>query len=148
MKNKVIEGNLVEVLNNMPETCIDAVISVPDIKDHENGVFMRLMENGSPEWTAVMRVAKPGTNFLCLSDESHYDILATEMRLAGAEIRDKIDFYTSDDAEYVELFSYLIKMIMPPYDGATLLIPYCENNDCIIQACEQDGVSYIAIKTK
>jgi len=48
---------------------------------------------GPKIWEQVMRVLKPGGHILSFSGTRTYDLMVTAMRLAGSEIRDKIDFY-------------------------------------------------------
>ena len=48
---------------------------------------------GPKIWEEVMRVLKPGAHILSFSGTRTYDLMVTAMRLAGAEIRDKIDVH-------------------------------------------------------
>lgn len=116
-RNTVLFGDCVEWLKKFDNNTFTAVVTdppyglseQPNMKDvlrhwlrgddyeHSSSGFMNREWDsfvpGPKIWEEVMRVLKPGGHILSFSGTRTYDLMITAMRLAGAEIRDKIDYY-------------------------------------------------------
>ena len=76
--------------------CLRAWISGREFKPKKTGFMGRGWDAwvAGPElWKEVMRVLKPGGHILSFFGTRTYDLGVMAMRLAGAEIRDKIDYF-------------------------------------------------------
>jgi len=115
--NTIIEGDGIEVLKHIPDELVSGVLTDPpyglskqpdmrevlthwlneDDYEHRGGGFMDKQWDsfvpGPKIWEEVMRVIKPGAHILSFGGTRTYDLMVTAMRLAGAEVRDKIDVY-------------------------------------------------------
>ena len=115
--NEILYGNCLDVLKQFPDNHFHAVVTDPpyglskqpdmremlrhwldgDDYDHGGSGFMGKSWDSmvpSPKiWEEVMRVLKPGGHILSFSGTRTYDLMVTAMRLAGVEIRDKIDYH-------------------------------------------------------
>ena len=122
--NTVINGDCLEVLRAMPDACVHAVVTDPpyglskepdmrevlrhwldgdDYKHKGSGFMGRSWDSfvpGPKIWEEVMRVLKPGGHIFSFSGTRTYDLMVTAMRIAGAEVRDKIDVHC-DFSSYV-----------------------------------------------
>jgi len=116
-RNQIIQGDCLEVLKGIADNSFTAVVTDPpyglsqqpdmrevlkhwlagDDYEHRGGGFMGKEWDsfvpGPKIWTEIMRVLKPGGHILSFFGTRTYDIGVTAMRLAGAEVRDKIDYY-------------------------------------------------------
>jgi site-specific DNA-methyltransferase (adenine-specific) len=116
-RNQLLFGNSYEVLKRIPSNVVSAVVTdppyglsaQPDMREvlknwlagneYEHGAkgFMgREWDSfvpGPKIWTEIMRVLKPGGHILSFSGTRTYDLMVTAMRIAGCEVRDKIDYY-------------------------------------------------------
>lgn len=115
--NSLIFGDSLEVLRGFPDNTFTAVVtdppyglsSPPDMKEvlkqwmkgkeYEHGTSGFMGKDwdsfvpGPAMWTEIMRVLKPGGHILSFSGTRTYDLMALAMRIAGAEVRDKLDYY-------------------------------------------------------
>ena len=123
-RNKVILGNCMEVLKGMPDSSVTCCICDPpyglsaqpdmievlrhwlagdDYEHTSNGFMGKSWDSfvpGPKVWAEIMRVLKPGGHILSFSGTRTYDLMVTAMRIAGSEIRDKIDYYC-EPTEYL-----------------------------------------------
>lgn len=117
VKSETILGDCVEALKRFPDNTFTAVVTDPpyglsaqpnmrevlehwlrgdDYKHSSNGFMGKSWDSfvpGPKIWAEIMRVLKPGGHILSFSGTRTYDLMVTAMRLAGSEIRDKIDYY-------------------------------------------------------
>ena len=115
--NSVLFGDNLELLKRFPENIFTAVVTDPpyglskqpdmrevlrhwlagDDYEHRGGGFMGKKWDsfvpGPKVWEEVMRVIKPGAHILSFGGTRTYGLMETAMRIAGAEIRDKIDYF-------------------------------------------------------
>ena len=88
--NKIIHGNCLDVMKDMPDNCIDTVITDPPYglkfmgKDWDHGI------PGIYFWSEMLRVAKPGAICLAFGGTRTYHRLVCAIEDAGWEIRDCI----------------------------------------------------------
>ena len=116
-RSQLLFGNCFDVLKRIPSNTVTAVVTDPpyglsaqpdmrevlkhwlagDDYEHTSSGFMgKEWDNfvpGPKIWEEVMRVLKPGGHILSFSGTRTYDLMVTAMRIAGAEVRDKIDYY-------------------------------------------------------
>ena len=115
--DSIILGDSSEVLKRFPENTYSSAVTDPpyglskepnmkevlshwlngDDYEHKSTGFMGASWDsfvpGPKIWEEVMRVIKPGAHILSFSGCRTYDLMLTAMRIAGAEVRDKIDVY-------------------------------------------------------
>ena len=115
-KNKIFHGNCLEILRRMPSGFVSAVVTDPpyglskqpdmtevlrrwldgDDYEHSSSGFMGKSWDsfvpGPKIWKEIMRVLKPGGHILSFSGTRTYDMAVLAMRMAGSEVRDKIDY--------------------------------------------------------
>lgn len=88
--HKIIHGNCLDVMKDMPDSCIDTVITDPPYglkfmgKDWDRGI------PGVRFWSEMLRVAKPGALCLAFGGTRTYHRLVCAIEDAGWEIRDCI----------------------------------------------------------
>lgn len=88
--NQVVCGDCLEVMRNMPDNCVDTVITDPPYglkfmgKDWDHGV------PGVRFWAEILRVAKPGAMCLAFGGTRTYHRLVCAIEDAGWQIRDCI----------------------------------------------------------
>jgi len=117
IRNKIFQGNCLDVLKDFPGNCISSVITDPpyglsqvapdmrevlkcwisgeDYDSHVSGFMSKDWDSfvpGPKIWKEVMRVLKPGGHIFSFSGGRTYDLMVTAMRLAGSEIRDKFAY--------------------------------------------------------
>jgi len=121
-RNQLLFGDSFEVLKRIPSNTVTAVVTdppyglsaQPDMKEvlkhwlagddyqHTSSGFMGKEWDsfvpGPKIWEEVMRVLKPGGHIFSFSGTRTYDLMVTAMRIAGAEVRDKIDYYCQQTA--------------------------------------------------
>jgi DNA modification methylase len=125
-KNKIIQGDCLDVLKGLPDNSVDSVVTdppyglskEPDIKevltkwldgeeyDHGHKGFMgKSWDSFVPHldiWKEVYRVLKPGGHALVFAGTRTQDLMTVSLRLAGFEVRDVIEwlyFCLSDDTQ-------------------------------------------------
>lgn len=122
--NTILQGDSLDVLRFFAENTFDAVVTDPpyglskspdmrevlshwlngdDYKHRGTGFMGRKWDSfvpGPKIWEQIMRVLKPGGHIFSFSGTRNYDLMVTAMRLAGAEVRDKIDVYC-DQSSYM-----------------------------------------------
>ncbi len=115
-KNKIIQGDCLDVLKGLPDNSVDSVVTdppyglskEPDIKevltkwldgeeyDHGHKGFMgKSWDSFVPHpdiWKEVYRVLKPGGHALVFAGTRTQDLMTISLRLAGFEVRDSIAF--------------------------------------------------------
>jgi len=116
-RNRILLGDCLELLKSFPDNTFTACVTDPpyglsappdmrevlrhwlagDDYEHRGAGFMGKEWDsfvpGPKVWEEVMRVLKPGGHILAFEGTRTYDLGVTAMRIAGAEIRDKIDCY-------------------------------------------------------
>jgi DNA modification methylase len=114
--NKVIHGDCLEALKEMPDNSVDAVVTdppyglskEPDIKEvltkwmngepynHKHNGFMgKEWDSFVPHpdvWKEVYRVLKPGGHLLCFAGTRTQDLMTISLRLGGFEVRDVVQY--------------------------------------------------------
>lgn len=119
VRNQLFFGNCLDVLKDMESNIVSAVITdgpyglsscepaevMECLKawtegkkyNHNKTGFMGRSWDGwvvGPEvWKEIMRVLKPGGHILSFYGTRTYDLGVLAMRIAGCEVRDKIDYY-------------------------------------------------------
>jgi len=115
-KNKVIHGDCLEILKDIPDNSVDAVVTdppyglskSPDIAEvithwlndteykHPGKGFMgKAWDSFVPHpmiWKEVIRVLKPGGHVLCFAGTRTVDLMGISLRFAGFEIRDMVSW--------------------------------------------------------
>jgi DNA modification methylase len=115
-KNKIIQGDCLDVLKGLPDNSVDSVVTdppyglskEPDIKevltkwldgeeyDHGHKGFMgKSWDSFVPHpdiWKEVYRVLKPGGHALVFAGTRTQDLMTVSLRLAGFEVRDVIEW--------------------------------------------------------
>lgn len=100
--NKVSLGDCLDIMKQMPDNCIDAVVTDPpygltDYSSKNNGNrtgFMNQAWDGNVPstniWSEVLRIAKPGAHLLAFGGTRTHHRLACAIEDAGWEVRDCI----------------------------------------------------------
>ena len=115
--NKVITGDCMEVLKQIPDNSIDTVITDPPygLSDHSEQLVRKTLLkwlNGEEDyipktkgfmnkswdafvpppavWKEIFRVMKPGATILVFAGSRTYDLMTISLRLAGFEIKDTL----------------------------------------------------------
>ena len=121
VRRELIQGDCLEVLKSFSDNTFTAVVTDPpyglskhpdmrevlrhwlagDDYEHKGGGFMGKgwdsFVPGPKTWAEILRVLKPGGHILSFAGTRSYDLMTMAIRLAGAEIRDKIDMYCEMD---------------------------------------------------
>ncbi|BAF60325.1 DNA modification methylase [Pelotomaculum thermopropionicum SI] len=114
--NTITQGDSYEVLKDLPENSVDAVVTDPpyglskepdivevlthwlddqEYKHLSKGFMGKDWDSFVPSpslWREVYRVLKPGGHVLCFAGTRTQDIMTIALRLAGFEIRDVIEW--------------------------------------------------------
>ena len=116
IKNQVFEGDCLEILKNLPNNCITAVVCDPpygldskqtdikrvlsgwlageDVKVNDKDFMGKDWQLPGPKvWEEIMRVLRPGGHIFSFYGTRTYDLGVMAMRIAGAEVRDKVDYF-------------------------------------------------------
>jgi site-specific DNA-methyltransferase (adenine-specific) len=115
--NKVITGDCMEILKQIPDNSIDTVITDPPygLSDHNEKLVRKTLlkwlngeEDYTPKtkgfmnkswdafvpppavWKEIFRVMKPGATILVFAGSRTYDLMTISLRLAGFEIKDTL----------------------------------------------------------
>jgi site-specific DNA-methyltransferase (adenine-specific) len=115
--NKVITGDCMEILKQIPDNSIDTVITDPPygLSDHNEKLIRTTLSkwlNGEEDyipktkgfmnkswdafvpppavWKEIFRVMKPGATILVFAGSRTYDLMTISLRLAGFEIKDTL----------------------------------------------------------
>jgi DNA modification methylase len=115
--NKVITGDCMEILKEIPDNSIDTVITDPPygLSNHPEPTIRKTLSkwlNGEDDytpktkgfmdkswdafvpppavWKEVFRVMKPGATILVFAGSRTYDLMTISLRLAGFEIKDTL----------------------------------------------------------
>src|SRR5690554_6210648 len=116
MKNEILQGDCIEILQELPNNSIDSCVTdppyglskEPDIHEvltkwmagedyeHRGGGFMGKTWDsfvpGPSVWREVYRVLKPGAHALVFAGTRTQDLMTISLRLAGFEVRDVIEW--------------------------------------------------------
>lgn len=88
MTARVIHADCLDAMREMPDACVDAIITDPPYglsfmgRDWDHGV------PGPAFWTEALRVAKPGAHLVAFGGTRTYHRLACAIEDAGWEVRD------------------------------------------------------------
>jgi len=115
--NRIIHGDVIEVLETFPDCIFSAVVTDPpyglskepdmrevlkhwlegDDYEHKGGGFMGKKWDsfvpGPKVWEQIIRVMLPGAHMFSFGGTRTFDLMTTAMRIAGYIMRDKIDYY-------------------------------------------------------
>jgi hypothetical protein len=115
--NQIVCGDCLEVLRTIPDNTFTACVTDPPygLSDHSDiTTVLKAWLDGKPYvhnkkgfmskdwdgfvpgpeiWREVLRVLKPGGHILSFSGTRSYDLMTMAIRIAGAEIRDKMAFF-------------------------------------------------------
>lgn len=100
--NKVYEGDCLEVMRQLPDNCIDTILTDPPYglefmgKNWDHGI------PGAAYWRECLRVAKPGATLLAFGGTRTYHRLVCAIEDAGWQIRDCITYF-HDASHHQEL---------------------------------------------
>jgi DNA modification methylase len=95
--NKVILGDCIQVMKNMPDNSIDSIVTDPP---YELGFMGKSWDNtgianNKEMWAEALRVLKPGGHLLAFSGTRTYHRMACAIEDAGFEVRDMIEWIYS-----------------------------------------------------
>ena len=116
IKNQVYEGDCLEILKDVPDATFTAIVTDPpygldskqtdikkvlsgwlsggEVKVNDKDFMGKDWQLPGPKvWEEIMRVLKPGGHIFSFYGTRTYDLGVMAMRLAGAEVRDKLDFF-------------------------------------------------------
>jgi len=104
MKNKIIQGDCLIELRNLPENSVDSIVTDPP---YELGFMGKKWDNtgiaNNPlMWKECLRVLKPGGYLLSFGGTRTYHRMASAIEDAGFEVRDMIEWVygcLSEDSE-------------------------------------------------
>jgi DNA modification methylase len=130
------EGDCLEVLRELPDNSVDAVVTDPpyglshepdmeevlhhwlagDDYQHRGGGFMGKTWDsfvpGPAVWREVRRVVKPGGHILCFAGTRTVDLMGISLRLGGFEIRDCLQWlYGSGFPKSLDVSKAIDKML-------------------------------------
>lgn len=133
MNDKVVLGDCLEVMKDLPDDCVDAIVTDPP---YGLGFMGKAWDHGVPGvlyWTEALRVAKPGAYLLAFGGTRMYHRLAVAIEDAGWEIRDSISWLYGCLSEDTEI---LINGVWVHYRSAiegSLALCYDAENDTFSQ---------------
>lgn len=94
MKNKVLQGDCLEVLKTLEDNSVDSIVTDPP---YELGFMGKSWDstgiaNNKEMWAECLRVLKPGGHLLAFSGTRTYHRMAVAIEDAGFEVRDMIEW--------------------------------------------------------
>ena len=94
LKNKVIQGDCLEVMKTLPENSVDSIVTDPP---YELGFMGKSWDNTGIAnnvdlWKECLKVLKPGGHLLAFSGTRTYHRMASAIEDAGFEVRDMIEW--------------------------------------------------------
>jgi len=97
MLNKVICGDCLEVMKDIPDNSVDSIVTDPP---YELGFMGKSWDNTGiannvEMWKECLRVLKPGGHLLAFSGTRTYHRMAVAIEDAGFEVRDMIEWVYS-----------------------------------------------------
>jgi site-specific DNA-methyltransferase (adenine-specific) len=120
---RVVEGEALELLQGLPDGCVDAVLTDPPYglsgqpkieqvltdwlagREHDHktsggicGAKWDKFVPGPHYWREVCRVVKPGGHLLCFAGSRTFDLMSMAIRLGGFECRDSIANFVGPSA--------------------------------------------------
>jgi site-specific DNA-methyltransferase (adenine-specific) len=117
IKNKIIQGDCIEVMKEIPDNSIDTIITDPPygLSNHREEKIRETLKNwlnGKEDfipdgkgfmgkswdsfvpppivWKECFRVMKPGATILVFAGTRTYDLMTISLRLAGFEVKDTL----------------------------------------------------------
>ncbi len=94
MKNKVIQGDCLEVMKTLPDNSVDSIVTDPP---YELGFMGKSWDktgiaNNVEMWKEALRVLKPGGHLLSFGGTRTYHRMACAIEDAGFEVRDMVSW--------------------------------------------------------
>ena len=90
MKNKVIQGNNIDILKTYPDNHFDSIVTDPPYGIEFLGKDWDSNTGAVETWAECFRVLKPGGYILAFSAARTYHNLATNIESVGFDIRDQL----------------------------------------------------------
>ena len=90
MKNKVIQGNNIDILKQYPDNYFDSIVTDPPYGIEFLGKDWDSNTGAVETWAECFRVLKPGGYILAFSAARTYHNLATNIESVGFDIRDQL----------------------------------------------------------
>ncbi len=92
--NKIYQGDCLEVLKELPESSVDAIVTDPpyELGFMGKGWDSTGVANNKDMWKECLRVLKPGGHLLSFGGTRTYHRMASAIEDAGFEIRDMIEW--------------------------------------------------------
>ena len=148
-KREILTGCPLDLVKSFPAEHFHAVVTFPrpvtcnGLDDYARYAFASSEEG---YWRAIMRVLRPGAFILAISDVKDLALHGMMLRMAKAEIRDKIDYHTAgpEALDYLDFRQYMVRLVSPPRDGI-IFDPFCRD-ELTLKACELEGQGYIGIR--
>jgi DNA modification methylase len=112
--NKIIQGDVLEVLKTLPENSVDSVVTDPP---YELGFMGKAWDNTGVAhrvelWKEMLRVLKPGGHLLSFGGSRTYHRMACAIEDAGFEIRDMIEWvYGSGFPKSLNIYKAVSKIM-------------------------------------
>jgi len=148
-RREILTGKSLDLVKALPPEHFTAVVTFPlpvscdGLADYGRFAFASREEG---YWRAVMRALKPGAFILAISDFRDFALQGMVLRMAKAEVRDKIDYYVSNPEaiDYLDFRQYMVRLVSPPV-GGIVLDPFCRD-EVTLKACELEGQGYVGIR--
>ena len=108
-RNKVYEGDCLEIMKQLPDNSITAIVTDPP---YELGFMGKkwdgsLISFNSAVWAECLRIVKPGGFLMACGGTRTYHRLATAIEDAGWEIRDCISYYHDGSGQQMAFWDSL-----------------------------------------